>query len=75
MGDLQGAMGALQGVDQLPEVIDGLKTQTARAAQIADALKADYEALLGRVSAMEEEMTEFRARLAAVEQGSPEHDG
>jgi hypothetical protein len=71
LGELQGAMGALHGVGELPEVIEGLKTQTARAAQLADALSEDYETLLGRITNLENENIEIMSRLTHLEKNLP----
>lgn len=73
MGDVQGlvsAMGGTQGMEalsQLPSVLGALQEQTSRAGKLADAMVEDHELLLGKITALENEVVEFRARLQALE--------
>lgn len=54
MGDVQTALSRVNSLQEIPEVIEGLKEQTKRAALLADAMAEDYETLLQRIVNIED---------------------
>lgn len=87
MGDVQTALSRVDSLQEIPEVIDGLKEQTKRASLLADAMADDYETLLKRIenievfllsgvlSADSKSLKSFREKIIALTQESAEQEG